>query len=575
YLPITMISYAYEYSKVGLKPYKYHLDNLILHILNVLLVFFFIRLLTKSNLSAFIVSILFGIHPMHVESVAWIAERKDVMYTFFFLLGLISYLKYIEAKKLSIVYYLLAIVFFFGSCYSKPAAVVFPGVLFALDFYFNRLKSIKTWAGLLPFVGIAIYFGLIAIEAQQSSSAIADFSVFTYPQRFMFACYGICMYIFKLFIPFKQAHFNPYPFINREGFMSKFVEGNLLPDFYYFAPLIVLIIFGSALYLLIKKNNKKIAFGLLFYLVNIALVLQFVSVGNAIIAERYTYVSYIGLFLILAWGIEWISKKYGKKTNPILLGAFGIWCIFLGYTAHNRCKVWKNSQTLWTDFIEKYPYIHDGYANRGTYWIKEQKYEKALEDFNQSIKLKPDYAKSYANRGNIHSMFKRFDEALSDYSKALELQPGYFDAYFNRAITYSIQKKYDLAFEDYKKAEALNPKSTKLFLNRAFAYIETQQYAQAISDCKKVLTVLPNNETAYFYTAIAQHNQSKLDSAILNYGYTLKLNPNNTQAYYNRSLANKAAKNYQAAIQDAQSAAKAGFQIPPNYIQELQGLVNK
>ena len=168
-----------------------------------------------------------------------------------------------------------------------------------IDFYKSRKIDKRLVIEKLPFFILSVLFGILAVKAQNTSNAIADFDTFTFMQRIMFACYGLCVYIFKLFIPLNQSNFYPYPFINREGFMATFLEGNLLPDFFFFTPLIVIV--ALALVYMTLKKTKKIVFGVAFFVINVALVLQFVSVGNALMAERYTYISYIGIFLILGW----------------------------------------------------------------------------------------------------------------------------------------------------------------------------------------------------------------------------------------------------------------------------------
>ncbi|PCJ87506.1 MAG: hypothetical protein COA57_04850 [Flavobacteriales bacterium] len=574
YHPLTMLTYLVEFHYYQLNPWIYHFDNLLLHLLNTLLVFVFIQKLAGKINVAVIVSLLFAIHPMHVESVAWAAERKDVLYSFFYLLALIISPSLTPQKGLKTLWKWDACFFFFLlALLSKSAAVTLPVVMLLIDFLkgriqLNSLQSFKMpLIEKIPFFILSIFFGIVAWEAQETSNAIAEFDTFTLLQRIMFACYGLCMYVFKLFVPFAQSNFYPYPFINREGFMANFLEGNLLPDFYYISPFVVLLIAGIVWWSF--RHTKKVMFGALFFFVNVALLLQFVSVGNAVMAERYTYISYIGIFLLIGWGFDFFHQKQKNISYvaaTLLLGGMGFFC----WKSYNRCQVWENSGTLWTNFISNYPNVHDGYVNRSTFWVQYQDYESALKDLNIAIKIKPNYAKTYANRGNIHGIYGRYEQALADYNEAIKLSPNYFDAHFNRAINYSIMKDYEKAFVDYTKAIELKPNHSKTYLNRAYAYVEYGSFDKAIDDCTVALKINPQNETGWFYRGLAFHNKKEYDKAINDYNQTLKINSRNSGAWFNRSLCFNEKQQYYQALQDAIQAKNLGYTVSETYIENLQ-----
>src|SRR5215203_314134 len=214
YHPLTILSYAFNFSISGLDPFSYLLVNYLFHIVNTLLVFYFIwNISGKNKVIAAFVALAFGIHPMHVESVAWVAERKDVLYTFFFLLSLIQYWIFLtNAKNKNLLFCFL---FFVLSLLSKPAAIVLPLVLFLLDYWYGQSLK-KNIVFKIPFFALSIIFGIITVSIQ-SSSAMAGLSVFSIIDRLFFACYVLMIYFVRFFVPYPLSAFHPFPITNFAG----------------------------------------------------------------------------------------------------------------------------------------------------------------------------------------------------------------------------------------------------------------------------------------------------------------------------------------------------------------------
>ena len=299
YHPITMLTftidhYFSEYTPKGtVAPKVFHRTNIIIHTINVGLVFWLVYLLIggldamsgkdRKKKSwrleiAVIASALFGLHTIHVESVAWVAERKDVLYTMFYLMSMIAYLKYVF--KRNIAFLLFSILLFASALLSKAMAASMAVSLIAVDFlYKRRLLSPKVWIEKLPYFILAFAFGYYALKAQRASGALADEYIFAFYERLAFAAYGFTHYIIKLIAPVNLSAFYAYPL--REA-------GGSIPGFYYLF-LIPALAFVGLLYYAIKRSGI-LAFGLMFFVLNIALVLQLLPVGNAIMADRYSYV---------------------------------------------------------------------------------------------------------------------------------------------------------------------------------------------------------------------------------------------------------------------------------------------
>jgi protein O-mannosyl-transferase len=579
YHPLTVLSFALNYQTGKLDPMQYHMGNVILHLLNTILVFFFIFLLTRRNLlMAAIVSLFFGIHPMHVESVAWISERKDVLYVFFFLAGLITYLRYIETKKLS--WYIFTLLLFILSCLSKGMAVVLPVVLLLIDY----LKGVKWERRLLiekiPFFILSLIFGIIAFKIQQSGKAITDMKTFSIFQHLMFASYSAIMYIVKLFVPVNLLALYPYPNITGS-----------IPFIFYLSPFIMLAILLVLVYLFMKKQ-KEIVFGLLFYFVTVVLVLQFVSVGRVIMADRYSYLSYIGLLFIAAYLINkaWQSKSgvWAILKYPLVIIAV-IVAITFSYRAYSRTQVWKNSYTLWSQDIETYPnaslayyerafYYHDindtaddlsdlnkaissdpdfadAYSNRGVMYLNAGKIDKAIADNTKAIILNPASAPYYLNRAVIYSgYYNRNDLAIADYSKAIALNDTFKKAYFNRALLYVVLGKNDSALADFNKVIELDPVYEDAYTNRGLLYYKTGMNDLAMADFNKVIELNPASVNAYNDRAILKLNAGKIDLALADYTKAISYAPSTAPCYFNRALCYEAANQYEKAVDDFSKA---------------------
>lgn len=440
YHPLTMLSYAIEYKYSELDTTTFHTTNLLIHILNSLLVFLFIYLLTKNNIISFTTSALFAIHPMHVESVAWVAERKDLLYTFFYLATLCVYLKY--KSKPGILLYLGMLLLFICSLLSKGMGVTLPIVLVLIDYFQNRKINFKNIAEKIPFFAIALAFGIIAIYAQESAKAIGELKTYTVFERFLFVNYSIVMYIWKAIAPFNLSAFYDYPVKNNNSY----------PSIFYLSPIINLAI--GVLCFMLARNNRKILFGIGFFLATIFIVLQILPVGGAIIADRYTYIPYIGLFFLVGILFDRMMSLATLNRNVVYAILSSVILLF-SYTSNQRCKVWGDSITLWNDVLSKETSSPKAFNNRGDAYNIAKNYELAIEDLNKSIKLKYDYPDALYNRGLSYYYLKNYDQAIADYTSAIKYNPSLAVAYFNRSGTYYALQKYQLALDDALKSDAL------------------------------------------------------------------------------------------------------------------------
>ncbi|MFY9309511.1 MAG: tetratricopeptide repeat protein [Bacteroidia bacterium] len=477
YHPITMLSYCMEYAKYKLNPKPYHVTNLVIHILNTLLVFFFIWLLTGQQWVAFITALLFGIHPMHVESVSWISERKDVLYTFFSLGALCTYIFYLKKESRKRLYYILTIALFLLALLSKAMAVSVAILFFAVDYFLERKINMKVILEKAPFILLSLIFGIVAIGAQKSAGAVEGIANYNFGDRILFSCYALMTYLWKVFLPINMSCYYNYPVKGANG---------MYPIGYYIAPVVIAVL-G---YLIFKslKAGRDIVFGFGFFLISIALVLQILPVGDAIIADRFSYIPYIGIFFIMARWINDIIEGKNEKLTSLklpLTGALIVFSIVCCYLTVKRTMVWKDSISLWSDAIEKYNKAPKSFNNRGLTYFERQQYDKALSDFNRTIQLEDTYPDAHYNRGVVYFTIKQYDKALEDYNTALQQTPKFAKAYNNRGNIYHLQGKYAQAIADYNAALEYNPKFGKVYCDRAGTYFTIGNYQSALADVTK------------------------------------------------------------------------------------------
>jgi Tfp pilus assembly protein PilF len=523
YHPLTLLSLAKDWFIGGNNPLVFHITSLLLHIINTLLVFSLLLRLIKSRTTAFVAALLFGISTLHVESAAWISERKDVLYSMFFLFSLLAYTMYID--KLKWKWYLLSLFLFILSLFSKGQAVTLSVTLLLADYFTGRkLNNYKVLAEKVPFFVLSVIFGIIAIKAQKHGNSLVDLSTFTLLQRICFASYGFIIYLIKLLIPFRLSAIYPYPDLSV----------STLPVYFQVFPFLVIAMITSVF--VFFRKNKLMVFGFLFFSVNIFTVLQLLPVGSAIMADRYSYIPSVGLFLLTAAGIVWLAEKYSSGKR-VITGVFVVYIIVISIITGSRVKVWRNSETLWTDVIEKYPQVMTAWDNRGNYYSEKTDYRRAIKDYTQAIKLKPDYADAYYNRGIAFYGAGEAKAAVADYNIVAHLKPGFAENYYNRGVARHALGDRAGALADYSKAVELVPLYYQAYSNRGNVKRDLNDIYGAISDYSKAVELRPDFDDALSNRGSANGVLGKYDEAIRDFDRAIQVNPKYHTAWYLRGMA--------------------------------------
>jgi tetratricopeptide (TPR) repeat protein len=524
YHPLTVITLAINYQLSGLDPFSYLLFNYLLHITNVALVFYFIYLITnKKTWVAFFVALVFAIHPMHVESVAWIAERKDVLYTLFFILSLVQYWKFLQSGRKK--NYWFCFLFFILSVFSKPAAVILPLTLFLLDYWKSRpMKRPVVWEK-IPFLLVSLIFGIITVKIQ-SSTAITGLESFPWGTRLFFACYVLMIYFLRFFVPYPLSTFHPYPPADNLGFAV------------YISPVFIIALITLCWFL---RKNKPFIFGISFFAINLLLVLQLITIGSTILSERYTYVPYIGMAFILASFLD--SKTKQRSTRWLLAAAVSL---VFGFISFQRTTVWRNSETLWTDVIRKFPNSAVPRNQRAIYYAQlsdeaanknqaDELLQKALEDCNVALKVKPDYIQALENRQHINVNLFRNEEALADADLLIKLAPGNYRGHYTKGLVWARLNEPAKAVPELKKSVELN------------------------SNLDNAINLLGS---------ILVNNYQDYPGALANFNKAISLNPQGIY-YLNRSVCYYRMGDMEKAKQDAQIAQQKGTALPESFRKAL------
>lgn len=562
YHPLTILSLAINYQISEFDPFSYQLVNILLHLIAVALVYYLVLLLTGHKYIGLIAAAIFGLHPMHVESVTWISGRKDVLYAVFFLGAFIIYLKhYVKSKKIS--HYLLVLFLFLLSCLSKPSAIILPVLLLFTDWYTKRTTNerlVRLGVEKVPMFALSLLFGILTINAQTDFGAVGDF--YNFFQKLQFAAYGLLFYIYKLLIPVNLSGFYRYPAITN----------GTIPSIYLAYPVIALLVGAAVAYT--WRYTKHIVYGVGFYLINLLLVLQFVTVGSALVADRYTYIPYIGLSLIIGYGVQYFIIDKQLKNEQLrngLLGVFILWLGFLAFQTFNRTQVWENEEVFWTDVLDYNPKDWGALNSRGIYYRKAGKEDKALKDFNEAINIKSDFALALGNRGNIY--FRRNDDekALEDYNRAINADGATARIYANRGAAYMRVGQNEKAIADFNQSIAMDKQHANAYLNRGIYFATNKQHQKAIDDFTTYLRLdkVNNTDGIYNYRGISYQALNQHQKALKDFDSALRINAKQPIYYYNKALSHNALGNKAEALKNASKAKSMGYAPSDALIQNL------
>jgi protein O-mannosyl-transferase len=518
--PLTWISHALDYSLWGLNPLGHHLTNIILHAVNTFLVVVLaMRLLDAFKeraalngsrsflndratlIAAGTTGLLFGLHPLHVESVAWVAERKDLLCALFFLLSIMAYVNAVrrmghsaEGKRLTPGALLPALCFFILALLSKPMAVTLPVVLLILDWHpFKRVRSLGTFLNVfmekLPFVAFAFASSVVTIMAQKAGGALTPLEALALSTRMTVAAKALIDYLFRMIFPLNLLPFYPYPAATEISLFQPV----------YLSAVILLIGFTIASTALIRKQKLWLSvWG--YFVITMVPVLGIVQVGSQASADRYTYLPSLGPFLLMGVLAAWVEREVDtltkwRTTLRFFIGTLALVVIIsmLSLTIA-QISIWKNEIILWSHSIQKAPKVEIAYLNRALAYKKKGQVEKAIEDFNTAISLNPYGFIAHYNLGNIFLNEGRIDNAIEQYKITITLKPDYAEGHNNLAAAFEEKGLLDQAIEHYRMVVALKPDYAEGHYNLGLAYGEKGLFESAEAQLRTAVALDPENQ---------------------------------------------------------------------------------
>lgn len=504
--PLVWLSFMLDYNLFGLNAGGYHVTNLILHILNTLLLFWLLNRMTGSVWKSTFVAAFFALHPLHVESVAWVSERKDVLSAFFWMLTLCIYVYYTE--KLTLKRYVLVLFSFALALLSKPMVITLPFIMVLLDYWpLKRFESQKDNLLLwqvkekLPLVVLSIVIVIITINNPNHD---APHKILPLDIRMANAPVAFVTYIIKTFWPHNLAIFYPYP--------------THMPLWKIFGSSLLIILITTCV-IFVMKHLPYFYVGWFWYAISIAPVMGFIQISAYSMADHYHYLPSIGIAIMLAWGIPLLFKNK-MSCKDILLSIAIVFLVTMTLLSWRQCRYWENSLKIFRhslqvtqnntmmhnligyelsekgNFVEAIYYFNRAimiapdyvyaYNNRANAYAKLGQYQRAIEDYNRAIFLYPDYAESYYARGNLYGkLMGKYELAINDFNKAIRLKPDYMHAYNNRGTVLNILGSYQMAIDDFNKAIRLKPSYANSWNNRAFSYFNIGDTKQGCSDAKE------------------------------------------------------------------------------------------
>lgn len=500
YCPFVILSYSIEYQIAGLNPFLYHFTNYILHIFITVLVFWFICLITRSPPAACITALLFGIHPLHVESVSWVTERKDLLCAIFYVPAMISYYLYVTRKRRR--YFLFCAIFSLLALLSKPMAVTLPVVFLLLDYLSKRRLDARMLFEKIPFFFLSLVFGYLNMHFQDS--AMTRFSPTSLWNRAYFVLKAIPFYLSKVFVPVDlSAMYSYHP-----------VTGQHRAEIKYYVAILVAL---AVTVFISRKRSRTVVFGSALFVVSIAPVLQLIPTGNAFAADRYMYLPSIGVFLIIAdIFVRMVKSGIGSRrvVRAVCVAAIALWIVILGVLSWKRSGVWKDSLTFYEETLKTAPESPIIHNNLAKVYYSLGRNEEAVRLFKRAGEIAPNYAGAFINLGNMYNNLGLKEEAVDAYRQVLRADPEKVDLYVQLGLLLSDLGRNKEAVESYLQAIEIDPRYTRPYGNLGALYGKIGRYPDAVAVLKKAISIDPDYADAHNNLAVVYYSMGEYSLSI-------------------------------------------------------------
>lgn len=515
--PLTWLSHMADAGLFGMQPWGHHLSSLLFHVINVVLLFLVLQTMTGARWKSFLVAALFGVHPLHVESVAWVSERKDVLSTFFWGLALLCYAKYVRGGRVRM-YAAVAMFFAFGLM-AKPMVMTLPFLLLLLDMWplargalpeaggaecVSRPSSIRLAAVLrllvekTPLLLLSLLSAAVTFMAQERGGMVKPAELYPLSLRLQNAAVSYAHYMVKAAFPLNLSM--PYAFSAESLSPWKGAAAAVL-----LAAITVLVSWQA-------KRRPYLAVGWFWYVGGLLPVIGLVQLADQSMADRYTYVPLTGLLVILSWGVsEYLGRKKSGSRIQVVLG-----CLAIGLSAvmaHSQARHWHDMESLVSRALEVSPENWLAHNNMGKVRESQGRTEEAISHYEEAIRINPRFSLPYYNLGKLMLNKGLTGEAVRYYKQAIEVNPGFDDAYNDLGVILARQGKLEEAIACYREALRINPEFPPTHNNLGYAYLRLNRVEEAIFYFREALRLEPEFSKAMHNLAAALVRKGEIAEA--------------------------------------------------------------
>ncbi|MEE9532432.1 MAG: tetratricopeptide repeat protein [Syntrophobacteria bacterium] len=502
--PLTWISHMLDCELYGLNPEGHHLTNVLFHMANAILLFVVLRWMTGAIWRSGLVAALFALHPLHVESVAWVAERKDVLSTFFWMLTMVVYVHYVNrpgGKR-----YLLVLITFALGLMAKPMLVTLPFVLLLLDYWpLNRFKPravtgsvedqpfgfrsagddkspiLKAVMEKTPLFLMSLFSCVVTVMAQQEAGAISTLEIVPFKLRIANGLVSVVAYMGKMIWPQDLAVFYPHP----------------VSDLQIWKPVVagLFLLILSTVALWVTQRCRYVLVGWLWYLGTLVPVIGLVQVGEQAMADRYTYVPLIGLFIVVVWGFADLVKGWRSRRWVVSVSA-AVMVLALMAGSWLQVAHWKNSVRLFKHALDATSNNYVAHYTLGNALALQGNLTGSVSHYNKALQIHPNFAEAHNNLGNALALQGKLTGAISHYNKALQINPDHAEAHRNLAVGLDRQGRHQEAIQHYAEVLRISPHDAQSHNNLGVALAEQGRLKEAVAHFTEALRIDPNFKEA-------------------------------------------------------------------------------
>ena len=523
--PLTWLSSMLDYQLYGPNPVGHHATNLLFHLANTVLLLLVFRRMTGSLWKSAFVAAVFALHPLHVESVAWASERKDVLSTFFMLATIWAYSRYAESPSLH--GYVLAAFAFALGLMAKPMLVSLPILLLLLDFWPLRRTTLTGGSLSLrkllwektPLFALSLASCIVTYLAQKSGGAVVELEKFPVALRVANAAVSYAAYIWRTVWPMGLAAYYPYP---REGVPALTLA-------------IALLVMTAVSVLVIRQARSRpyLLVGWLWYVITLVPVIGIVQVGEQSMADRYMYIPLIGLTVMAAWGAaDLLQRRPARQATMGLSGVSAVALLAFVLTTSAQVRYWQSDYTLFRRVVEVAPGSALAYSNYGLELAKRGDHSGAIEQYEKAIQADPNYVQSYVNLGNALKETGKPEEALEQYRKALDINPNYADAQVAAANIAAEHGDADAALQEYTKVLESDPDNAEAHYNLGLVFSRQGKIDDAVKHFERAVELNPDFDKAHHNLATIALDRGETEKAADHFAEAVRVNPKHAGAHH-------------------------------------------